>query len=1311
MPGKILSILKNAALLWYCCCAFLLGAQPQVKTQHFGLRDGLPHRWTLDVLQDRNGFIWIATYGGLSRYDGHQFLVYRHDAGAPNSLSDNRVTIMSEDREGYIWVNTETGTDRFDPALNRFDHFPEWPQEGIVKCLTAVGSNQTWRILQRNKTIEIQAIAGKTLQGQAILLPEASHLLWLRQYRDHRLVAFTAQGYWLIDLLAQQARPLGVDGNPAHLPANTLVPVDAFGRIWYFDDSTETLRAIPGPLADSKPDYRFFADYGTREKWLTNARGDIWRLDESGNTFIRVAGQAGDGKAFRDRSGILWSCSQQGIYKIRQSQPLFRHSLSLPFAIGETPPIGYSARAMVELPQGGIFVANDREAVEARPGRSYQYGESDFPANVWQMVAGRDGKLWFTSDDPVRTGLSCFDPVTRQMHRFFLPEKHIFHIAPWLFQDENGRFWLLLIDGVWIFDPVTAAFSRSKTDIQQVYCAAYDKTDNIIYGVHSGGVFRLDCARDEVTETFPLSKTSPTPVAKGILRHAGRTWVATTGGLYAFREAGKNAGIFTRQNGLPHDIVYSMVPDGSFLWLGTHEGLCRFNVENGETRNFFVEDGLSHNEFNSRSALLAGDGHIWMGGLNGINIFDPRQFDGSQDQRRPKLLWSRCTWFDRRRDTLADLPFYRLNDVSPVTVQPGEGNYTFHVALNDYAEPSMHTFSWYFENLNKTWGGWSNYAFVSFQTLPPGNYRLHIRGRDERGNPAENELSIAIQVLQVWYLRWWAIVLYVLLGMSAVYAAFRVQLSRRLAHAENERLRALDELKNRLYTNITHEFRTPLTLLLGPAEGMLNRWRDDYPAGLKNVLSTVRQNAYRLLNLVNQILDLRKLEERRLSVQWVQGDVMLLLRYIADSFHSLADQKNIGFHFHGEPTSLWMDYDKDKLLKMVSNLLGNAFKFTPEGGEVMLSAQVSGGLLEITVRDNGSGIPSEYQERIFERFFQAPQPEAGAGTGIGLALTRELAELLGGSIRVESAPQQGSAFTLSLPVHRSAAESDGVGDADNMAPYTGIGSATDLLAPEETTLTEEAPLALVVDDNPEIARYVGQCLSAIYRVEYASNGREGIEKAFELIPDLIVSDLMMPEKDGFELTQTLKNDERSSHIPIILLTARAEVATRLEGLRRGADAYLSKPFNEEEMLILAEQQMLLRRRLRQRYAGWEPNRETPLPAAEDPDTLLEDAFFKKVMGAAESRLGDADFGGEDLARAVFISHSQLNRKLNALTGKSSVQILRDLRLRRAQGLLRHAAMTVSEVAWESGFNDPAYFTRIFTREFGLSPSLWREKSN
>lgn len=1305
-----------AAILWCCCQVFLLDAQPKVKTEHLALRDGLPHRWTLDALQDRNGFLWIATYDGLCRYDGHQFVVYRHDENDPHSLSSNRVIKLSEDNAGYLWVNTETGVDRFDPAFNRFSHFTAWQQEGAVQCLTTGDDKRSWRILQRNtkkETLEIQALNGTTLQGPAILLDGAEKLSWLRQIDSTTLLAYTIKGYWLIDLATEKAQHLGLDGNPKHLPENIRVPADASGRIWYFNEKTRALQAVSGPLVDGKPSFSLFTDEGLGEKWLVCIGGDLWRLHETSGTFERI-GQAGDGRIFTDQDGIIWSCSQQGIYKIRQSYPMFQHRLSLPFAIGETPPIGYSARAMAELQGGRIFVAKDREVLEARPGRAFKYGESDISMDVWQILTGRDGKLWFTSDHTFHPGLSCFDPANRQTQTFYLPDERSFHVAPWLFQDHDGRFWMFFRDRAWWYDPVTNKFTRSKTDLHLVACASYDTTDNTISGVYNDNVFRLDCARDTLTEVFKLAATTQAPVAKGIVRHAGRIWIATTSGLFAIRESDKQREIFTRKNGLPHDIVYSVVPDGKFLWLGTHEGLCRFNIETGETRNFFVEDGLSHNEFNSRSTLQAADGHIWMGGLNGINIFDPRQFDGSRDQRRPRLHWSRCTWFDQKRDTIAEIPFHHLNNLSPVTVAPGDANYTFYFALDNYAEPSMHTFSWYFEGLDKTWGGWSNYALVSFQTLPPGTHLLHVRGRDERGNPAANELVIPIRVVKVWYLRWWAIVLYVLLGGAVVYTVFRVQLSRRLAHAENERLRALDELKNSLYTNITHEFRTPLTLLLGPAERVLNRWHNHYPADLKNAMLTVRQNGYRLLNLVNQILDLRKMDEGLLAVHWVQGDIMLLLRYMADSFHSLAEQKKIRFHFHNEPTSLWMDYDKDKLLKMVSNLLSNAFKFTPDGGEITFSAQISGDVLQIQVQDNGPGIAPEHLQRIFERFYQAPQKAAGAGTGIGLALTKELAELLGGSIKVRSEIQGGSGFTILLPIHRVATERDTNQDTDHLTPYTGLGTAAEMPASDESAVSAEAPLALVVDDNPEIARYVGQCLSAKYRVEYAPNGRIGIEKAIELIPDLIVSDLMMPEKDGFELTQTLKNDVRSSHIPIILLTARAEVAARLEGLRRGADAYLSKPFNEEELLILAEQQLLLRRRLQQRYAGLQSDKDTPQPEtleAEGLDTVLEDAFFKKVMEAANTRLEDADFGGEELARAVFISHSQLNRKLNALTGKSSVQILRDLRLRRAQSLLRNADMTVSEVAWESGFNDPAYFTRIFTREFGLSPSLWREKNH
>lgn len=1319
-PPFSIRLVATTLLWWLYGCA--VAAQPQVKIDHLSIRDGLAHRWVLDVLQDRHGLLWVATYDGLCRYDGRQFVIYRNRPHDPNSLSDNRVVQLAEDHEGMIWINTETGVNRFNPVTNRFERMVAWQEEGLASCFITDDKSRVWRILKprdRTDRIELQEFSALQTNERPIYLQGASSLFWLQQDGPGTLIGYSVEGYWHIDLLKRQAHALGVDGQVAQLPQHLHAPTDKQGRLWYYDNRKKTLCPVKLPASLSNPDFRVFTDRGQGNKWLASARGEIWRLDEDFNRFVRVADKAGDGKIFPDRDGMLWSCSQQGLYKIRQSEPLFEHSLSIPFAIGEMPPIGFSARSLVELPDGRVFVARDGELLEATKGRTYQFEKSIIALDVWQMVVDRNGVIWFSSSFPGKVSLSSYDPATGLVRSFFHPAKTNFHVAPWLFQDKNGLLRIFYNNEAWAFDPQKERFSNLSAPLPLIDAALYDASTNGILCVSEGNLFRVDCSTDKVALITRLFKTGDihAPVAKAIALHDNRIWVGTTKGLYAVGEEGQRIDHFDRSNGIPHEIVYTILPDHSFLWLGTHEGLCRFNIKSLEARNFFVEDGLPHNEFNSRSALRTSDGRIWMGGLNGLSLFDPRRFDEVKEGQRAQLLWSRCTWFDARKDTLTELPLHDLNPPASLTIEPGNGNYTFSFAISNYAEPKLHTFSWFLEGADKTWSAWNNNSVVFFKTLPVGSYTLRVRGKDDRGHAVVNELAIPLQVLQVWYLRWWAIALYAILASSLLIVLFRFQLARRLEHAETLRLRALDELKNRLYTHITHEFRTPLTLLLGPVEGLLSRWREEYSTELRHTLLSVQQNAHRLLHLVNQILDLRKLEEKRIPIQWVQGDIMLLLRYIAHSFHSLAEKKNIRFTFEKTPASLWMDYDKDKLLKITGNLLSNAFKFTPENGRVELIICKEEQRLRIAVRDSGRGISPAYLPQIFEPFFQAPDHQgiAVTGTGIGLALSRELAELMGGSLQVESAENEGSLFVLLLPIHQLATEKDNMQEAENAILFAGemnISREPVWLTPE---LSAEAPLALVVEDNAEIARYVAHCLSEKFRVDFAANGKEGLEKALALVPDIVVSDLMMPVMDGFELTQSLKNDDRTSHIPVVLLTARAEIATRLEGLRRGADAYLSKPFNEEELLILATQQILLRRRLQARYANLlaPADIENPalLPDLDGYDPVREDAFFKRVLETAEQYLDDAGFGSEELAKAVLISQSQLNRKLNALTGKSSVQILRDLRLRRAQTLLLNHELSVSEAAWDAGFNDPAYFTRIFTREFGVSPSVWREKNH
>ncbi|MBK9735965.1 MAG: helix-turn-helix domain-containing protein [Saprospiraceae bacterium] len=552
-----------------------------------------------------------------------------------------------------------------------------------------------------------------------------------------------------------------------------------------------------------------------------------------------------------------------------------------------------------------------------------------------------------------------------------------------------------------------------------------------------------------------------------------------------------------------------------------------------------------------------------------------------------------------------------------------------------------------------------------------------------------------------------------------------MQIRRLLEKAESARLSELDRLKTRLYTNITHEFRTPLTLILGPVRKLLSKTDDVSSEELVSKLNVVKENGERLLTLVNQILDVQKLEAHHIQINYESGDVMALLRYIVNLFESIGDAKNIKLIFECNPPTFHMDYDKDKLLKIVTNLIANALKFTPaeSGGQVKISASEKDNLLIIAVSDTGIGIPKDKVSTIFNLFYQVDKtPSAiGSGTGIGLTLVKELVEVLQGKITVESpdpSTSTGTLFLVQLPIIKVDKTQSGSKvlaiDLPKIAPDNKLPVSATV---HSNDVNDDLPVVLIVEDNADVANFISECLSTSYRIEFATNGKSGMKRALELVPDLVISDVMMPEADGFEVCQFLKNDLRTSHIPVILLTALAGIKNRLDGLRRGADAYLSKPFYEEELLVTVEKLLLLRQSLLKRYEGLKfDDGKTSLTKIQfesselqtNFDLHLEDAFIKKASDIIRLHLNDANFSVEYLCREMSMSNTQLFRKMKALTDQSAGELIQDIRLQKAKDLLLETNLTISEIAYETGFNDPAYFSRLFMKVEGMNPSTYRK---
>jgi signal transduction histidine kinase/DNA-binding response OmpR family regulator len=536
-------------------------------------------------------------------------------------------------------------------------------------------------------------------------------------------------------------------------------------------------------------------------------------------------------------------------------------------------------------------------------------------------------------------------------------------------------------------------------------------------------------------------------------------------------------------------------------------------------------------------------------------------------------------------------------------------------------------------------------------------------------------------------------------GFAMVFVLSFISQGVRLEQMETKRIRELDDAKTKLYTNITHEFRTPLAIITG----MNDLIRKDPGRWLDEGSETIDRNAGILLNLVNQMLDLAKLDAGAMPVKMIRSDINLYIRFIVELFRSVTESSGVSLNYYPPSRTVEIDYDPEKLTQIISNLLSNSLKFTSSPGRIDLHTCLRDDeIFEIRVTDTGSGIQEDFLPYIFDRFSQSGQGRSTAGSGLGLAVTKELVTLLGGTISVESVFGTGTEFTVSLPVSRTAGhqEAPNLDELRNRMLHlilrkTRREAKADTVGHEE----KERPMLMLVEDNDDLIRYLMTLFTGDYDVITAVNGEEGINKALEYVPDIIVSDIMMPVMDGIRMLEVIKNDLRTSHIPVVLLTARADISSRLEGLEMGADAYIAKPFNSEELRVQVRTLVALRKKLQERYAAIEH-----LSLPEDSNFRFEDKFMNQVREIMISNLGNEALDIPHICQALNLSRTQLYRKFKSLTNLTVTQYLLTLRLHKARSILSGKQVTVAEAAYKTGFRNVSHFSRTFTREFGINPS-------
>ncbi len=1324
---------------------------------------GLSQGMVFDILQDAEGFIWVATKNGLNRYDGYDFKVFSNDPYNSRSLSSNTIVKLFEDAKGRIWVGTEqSGLNVYDKKTGNFYR--------IVNQLTDAGS------ISGNAIRLIEGLP----DGRVLVATDGAGLNVIELKND-----FFEKGVNpLITRLAlpndAQVYGMGKDNNGTIWIGGIDGAVYSFNSLknsftrfkngqllnnGYFTPDKSLLingslflydGKVAVPLFDTnkniagniifRPKQKLWENFHRElsfydvSKWEPGKQPD-WSLQLPESTRIIYP-------FITDRSGIIWSGSVgYGLRKYSLTGSIFK--VQMP---------GTSVRWIVPVSSNDIFAGDFAYGWKRIRNEITDHAPFRKISSLTQvdnfLITGK-GDYWIKSDEK---GFFNYDPASGRLipHPEINNYQGVGDKQPML-QDSKGAIWFPGRGGRFTrfhtatgkIDSFSINNNAARPMLPKSICTAlYEDRQGVFWVGTQEGFAKLDFNNQQhpVPEikwfyNNPKSRNSlnynhvscfmddPSQPEKYL-------WICTMGG--GLNRLNKKTGDFFQlktKDGLPHDVVYGIMPDEEGnIWGSSNMGIfCLLTQKTNDSsqwvfRNFTKAYGLQDDEFNTGAYARLPNGHLAFGGVNGLNVFDPKEI--LKAKFTPAVLITNML-INNTLVTPGDKTGVlqsNIEQTKSITLNYLQDILTLEFSALDFTAPDKNKYRYQLIGIDKDWVESGNRRSATYLHLPAGKYNFKVQGSNSQGIWSDKIDELQITVLPPWWRTWWAYAIYTLLIALVIRARFKFSVNRaklksqlNFEQLEAKRVKELDTVKTQLYTNITHEFRTPLTVILGMAQQVINKPTEHFDKGMAMIF----RNGQSLLNLVNEMLDLSKLETGKMQLHLVKADIINFLRYIVESFHSLAESQQKQVHFLSEIDSLYLEFDQEKIRQIVSNLLSNALKFTPEKGNIYITVlenipdkvrQIS--TLVIKVKDTGIGIPENQLQHIFDRFYQLDNSytRKGEGTGIGLALTKELVKLMEGDIIVKSPPtgaNKGTEFIVSVPLKKiSAAEKESFYEIKNNGNHIYAHQLMPaVFERSDEQHHSERPLILLVEDNADVVAYTASCLPD-YRLAVARDGREGFEIAGQLIPNLVITDVMMPFVDGFELCRQLRGDEYTSHIPIIMLTAKADMESKIEGLQQGADVYLQKPFNREELLVRIKKLLEMRQSLQHYYLKKAGLTNTILPAeifteGIISDSKLEDEFVKKIRTVIEDNLAETSFTVEQLCKLVFMSHSQLYRKLEALTGCSPNKFIRIIRLNKAKALLQKPSNSIASIAMDCGYSDPGYFARVFKQEYQVTPQEWR----
>ena len=1342
----MLHFFKN--LLIYCICTSTLVAQPTFKFHQLAEEQNLLNPVVNDLVQDSLGFVWVATDDGLYRFDGMSFTAFR-TTKTRHSLPNNTVNELLSQKQ-QVWILTNEGVGVYDYLTDKLSHY--LPQKKgtntAPKIFTSIISGPDGTLYLGTIGGGIYVFKNEVLQPYIPSndLPnidfEQLNISDLKIKKGVLWVSTWDQGLFHIQLATKQIKHIAAPSLKTPLIINRLF-FDAQQKLWL--GTNEGLQLLPhyDKVEINLIDYRELIGDEVLSIW-EDRHHNLWVGTRNEGLFqvgIRKGGQPFIIHHFKpqtdlesishytisaiteDYAGNLWLGTHgRGINifhpmgeKVVTVQPIPRDLIT-----------GRNAnrvRGMAESADRGIWLGTQGAGLfyyDISKNKSEKYTSKDSSiileaAAILSLKETADKKLWVGTNS---RNVYQIDLKTKAVRDFVLekgPASSSIKQINVIHECRNEKIWIgTNKDGLQFYDKKTQQFEQIKAtknlDIRGILDSPTSAT-SLWMLTTAEGLIKYNMANESIT-TFNWSNITKTrfPTAFSFAYYRNRIWVGTKeSGLVCFDLKTETFALIDESKGLANNAVKSIVPVGEYLWISTNSGVSAYHAETKEIRNFGDAQGLSNGQFNENLGFYSENGQLVFGGINGLNIFKPNIL--LEKKVLPKLTF---TAFRQNNTAVVPNETTQLIDKAvPLAKRVNLGAdldfFSIEFKVLEFPKSYGLNYAYFLEHYDKAWTDNNSVNLATYRNVPSGNYTFHARVIDNATGQEGPSTSIKIFIAPPWWQTWWAYALFAILLMVGLwlfdrYNKARITLKQKLYYEQKLRDQEAQNIQQKIsfFTNFSHELRTPITLILGPINDLLRR--GNLQEDKRNALFLAKKNAHVLLKLVNRFLEFRKVETENAILNIGQQDLSILAKTEAESFTFLAKEKSVKFSFYCEtPLYAWVDIEKIQIV--LNNLLANALTYAIEGSQVTFKAYTQNEALRFEVKDEGRGISKAELDRIFEPFYQATNSIGMGGTGLGLALCKSLIEQHQGTIDVESDLGKGTIFSVTLPTGTAHFEGkDHIRFVQNQVETSLLPITTSSLPLAEKELVNEK-IMLVVEDHSDIRQYIQSIFAEHFKVIVAQNGKEALQLAIANSPDIILSDIMMPEMDGIAFCKALKENTLTSHIPVLLLTAKSDTISKIEGFKTGALAYIVKPF-DAAVLKAQVQNLLQNRAILKAYFTAEQS-TLKAPVSNIPPHELD--FLEKVAQIILDSFPDGQLTVHSLCRSIGFSRTSLYRKIKSLTDLSIKQFITSVKLKKAAELLAKGDKNISEVAFYLSFSDLKFFRKNFKKQFGMLPSEYQQQ--